>query len=77
MSMEPTRVILRRNQPAPAGGGCAGPGVPDLLVAATVRAAVRVAQGKATSVRLLSRGTTQLVRDALRAIAQDRWRLEK
>jgi hypothetical protein len=70
--MESTRVILRLRQ---ARGRATGGVLPDPLVAATVQAAVRVAQNKATATGVLSRGATQLVCDALRALAQDRWRL--
>jgi hypothetical protein len=76
--MESTRVILlrqarRRLRAAEARSD----GIPDRLVAATVQVAVQVAQGKRTGTRVVSAGAMQLVRDALRALAEDRWRLSQ
>jgi len=63
------------NDPNVATGGWPPPGeglarVPDSLVEATVRAVVRLARREAPACRILSRRTTWLVREALKALAQ-------
>ena len=45
--------------------------VPESLVAATVRAVVRLARREAPTSRVLSRRTTWLVREAMKALAQE------
>lgn len=80
--MEPTRVLLRLpdrkirkiKKLLPSPLSCqAEPGVPDPLLRATIRAAVRVAKGETPSVELMSAGANGLVRDAMQALAYKRW----
>jgi hypothetical protein len=75
--MESTRVIVLRQarQRLRARAAAQPAGVPDPLVAATVELAVQVAEGQPASRRLVSAGAMHMVRDALRALAENRWRL--
>ena len=76
--MEPTRVLLRlSNQKikrlASALPPQADPAVPDPLLRATLRAALRVANGEIPPVEVMSAGANGLVRDAMQALACKRW----
>jgi hypothetical protein len=63
------------NDPLGAAGGRppgdAGMCVPESLVEATVRAVVRLARREAPACRILSRRTTWLVREAMKALTQN------
>jgi hypothetical protein len=77
MRMESTRVILlqqaqRRMRAAVQARDCP---LADALVAATVQGALQVAKGHEPLAPVVSAGAMHLVRDALQALCEDRWRL--
>jgi len=47
--------------------------LPEFLIHATVRAAVRIARDRTSPSQILSQRTTWLVGEALRALADDHW----
>ena len=75
-SMESTRVIiLRQARRRARATEPRDSGLADSLVTATVDVALQVANGRVPSTGIISAGAMQLANDALRALAESRWRL--